>query len=272
MPCSFGLLPHRRPEADPHRPGPVGVTVTDRYIPLVTAAYGTRVARPARTRKAAAWRRPLPAHLLGEARPRWLPPRGQEPGGLAAAIAPVASMLPLACSRRQNWPESGSLWQSPTMWPNQHGLKKYLNIVLVIAILAIFPAFFLLRRHPETIATLASAGTVVAACFAAMAAVASMKAANESSITATRAREALARSLRPALTADVHFTESAAADGKVPALGRVMSASSNAVDVVVEWHLENGASRVGRTARLESWRPNLPSGSDISFGVDLGDD
>jgi hypothetical protein len=25
------------------------VTVTDRYIPLVTAAYGTRVARPAKT-------------------------------------------------------------------------------------------------------------------------------------------------------------------------------------------------------------------------------
>ena len=148
--------------------------------------------------------------------------------------------------------------------------KRHLNTILVIAILAVFPAFFLLRGHPETIATLAAAGTVAAACFAAMAAVASMRAANESSLTATHAREALARSLRPALAVDVHFTASAQADGKAPALGRVMSASSNAVDVVVEWHLENGASRVGRTASLESWTPSLPPGSDITFGVDLG--
>jgi hypothetical protein len=164
----------------------------------------------------------------------------------------------------------GSIWQSPAMWSIQSRLKKHLNTVLVIAILAVFPAFFLLRRHPDTIATLASAATVVAACFAAMAAVASMRAANESSITATRAREALARSLRPALSSDVHFTESAHPDGRASALGRVMSASSNAVDVVVEWHLKSGASIVDRTARLESWRPNLPPGSDITFGVDLG--
>jgi hypothetical protein len=48
MPCSFGLLPHPRsePHAQPDRA--LEVTVTDRYLPLVTAAYGTRVARPAR--------------------------------------------------------------------------------------------------------------------------------------------------------------------------------------------------------------------------------
>jgi hypothetical protein len=33
----------------PYPTGPVGVTVTDRHIPLVTAPYGTRVARSART-------------------------------------------------------------------------------------------------------------------------------------------------------------------------------------------------------------------------------
>jgi hypothetical protein len=49
MPCSFGLLPHPRsePYAQPDRP--LRVTVTIRWIPLVTAACGTRVARPART-------------------------------------------------------------------------------------------------------------------------------------------------------------------------------------------------------------------------------
>jgi hypothetical protein len=49
MPCSFGLILHRRSRTG----GPVRdllrVTVTVRWIPLVTAAYGTRVARPART-------------------------------------------------------------------------------------------------------------------------------------------------------------------------------------------------------------------------------
>ena len=49
MPCSFGLLPHPRsgPCAQPDRL--LEVTVTDRWIPLVTAAYGTWVARLART-------------------------------------------------------------------------------------------------------------------------------------------------------------------------------------------------------------------------------
>jgi hypothetical protein len=41
MPCSFGLLQHARSEADDDLTGLVVVTVVDRYIPLVTAAYGT---------------------------------------------------------------------------------------------------------------------------------------------------------------------------------------------------------------------------------------
>jgi hypothetical protein len=35
--------------AGAQRNGRLGVTVIDRWIPLVTAAYGTPVARPART-------------------------------------------------------------------------------------------------------------------------------------------------------------------------------------------------------------------------------
>jgi hypothetical protein len=49
MPCSFGLLPHPRSGMRAQPTGLREVTVTDRYIPLVTAAYGTRVARPAKT-------------------------------------------------------------------------------------------------------------------------------------------------------------------------------------------------------------------------------
>jgi hypothetical protein len=49
MPCSFGLLQDARSEAGAHPAGPVGVTVTYRYAPLVTDGYGTRVARPVRT-------------------------------------------------------------------------------------------------------------------------------------------------------------------------------------------------------------------------------
>ena len=48
MPCSFGPP---QPQVRGVRPAqrPLGVTVTVRWIPLVTAAYGTWVARPVRT-------------------------------------------------------------------------------------------------------------------------------------------------------------------------------------------------------------------------------
>jgi hypothetical protein len=46
MPCSFGLLPHPRSEMCAQPTGLLAVTVVVRWIPLVTAAYGTWVARP----------------------------------------------------------------------------------------------------------------------------------------------------------------------------------------------------------------------------------
>jgi len=49
MPCSFGLLCLPRSAACSQANGLLRVTVTVRWIPLLTAAYGTRVARPART-------------------------------------------------------------------------------------------------------------------------------------------------------------------------------------------------------------------------------
>jgi hypothetical protein len=85
MPCSFGLLPNPRSMVGAQPDGPLEVTVTDRSIRLVTAACGTRMARPVRTTIISTWRRRLPPRgrvrpVLGDPPPRW-----QEPGGLAAA-------------------------------------------------------------------------------------------------------------------------------------------------------------------------------------------
>src|SRR5215207_7634686 len=49
MLCSFGPFRWSRSAACGQHHGPLEVTVSVRWIPLVTAAYGTRVARPART-------------------------------------------------------------------------------------------------------------------------------------------------------------------------------------------------------------------------------
>jgi hypothetical protein len=59
MPCSFALLPHPRSGIGVQPTGLLRVTVTVRWIPLVTAAYGTWVARPARTTMVGTCRRRL---------------------------------------------------------------------------------------------------------------------------------------------------------------------------------------------------------------------
>jgi hypothetical protein len=56
MPCSFGPLRFPRPGADGQLSDPLIVTVTVRWIPLVSAAYGTWVARPARKTMTRTWR------------------------------------------------------------------------------------------------------------------------------------------------------------------------------------------------------------------------
>jgi hypothetical protein len=49
MPCSFGFQRHRRSKAGGPLSGHLQVAMTDRWIPLVTAACGTQVARPGKT-------------------------------------------------------------------------------------------------------------------------------------------------------------------------------------------------------------------------------
>jgi hypothetical protein len=59
MPCSFGSPVLHRSRACAQQNGPLAVTVIDRQVPPVTAACGTRVARPVRTRMFTTWRRRL---------------------------------------------------------------------------------------------------------------------------------------------------------------------------------------------------------------------
>ena len=93
MPCSFGLLLHPRsgPCAQPDRP--LQVTVTIRWIPLMTAACGTRVARPARTTMACTRRRRLQiGHrvrpVLGDHRLVGKSPEGSAEGKAGLATTP----------------------------------------------------------------------------------------------------------------------------------------------------------------------------------------
>ena len=84
------MLLHPRSEADAHPTGPVEVTVIIRWIPLVTAACGTRVARPARTRMLAPGNDGsqlgrMDLSLVTTAS------RASREGGAAASSAPAAS-------------------------------------------------------------------------------------------------------------------------------------------------------------------------------------
>jgi hypothetical protein len=83
MPCSFGPRYSPWSAALTQLGDCRGLTVVVRWVPLVTAACGTRVARPARTNLAQAWQRWSPAQAMGEVRPRtttWLVGRRAERG------------------------------------------------------------------------------------------------------------------------------------------------------------------------------------------------
>src|SRR5689334_8602822 len=71
--------------------------------------------------------------------------------------------------------------------------------LMVLGVVALFVVFIGFKDDAALVAALSAAGTVLAAGFAAIAAMGSMRAAAESSATARRAREAFARSVRPRL-------------------------------------------------------------------------
>src|SRR5918993_4574668 len=90
MPCSFGLLPHPRSGSRSPAQRSSRVTVTVRYIPLVTAAYGTRVARndDART-----WRRGSQLTLRVRPVRGDVPPHGKSPKGSRQPVAATAGRV-----------------------------------------------------------------------------------------------------------------------------------------------------------------------------------
>ena len=90
-----------------------------------------------------------------------------------------------------------------------------------------------------------------------------MRAAAESSATAKRAREAVARSVRPQLQPSV-----VREDGKL--LGKVQCGEGrSAIDVTVAWMLANDETITDQVARLEPSRADRPADTANSLVVDL---
>lgn len=136
-------------------------------------------------------------------------------------------------------------------------------VLVILAMVALFAVLIGFRRDTALVGALEAAGTVSAAGFAALAAMGSMRAAAESSVTARRSREALARTMRPQLRPEVHIE-----NGTV--FGRVRCGEGRgALEVTVVWLLSDRDPITEHTARLEPWRPDLPPGSDITLAVDL---
>ena len=76
--------------------------------------------------------------------------------------------------------------------------RAFLNYLLIVAATAtLFVVIIAVREHTALVSALSAAGTVAAGVFAALAALGSMRAAADSSATARRSREALARTAKP---------------------------------------------------------------------------
>jgi hypothetical protein len=118
-----------------------------------------------------------------------------------------------------------------------------LYALVAIGLVALFVVFITFRGNSALIAALEAAGTVAAAAFAAIAATAAMRAAAESSATARRSREALARAMRPWIEPSTHRENGAV-------VGRLRCEGRTAVDVTAVWVLTDGEPVTDRFARL----------------------
>jgi hypothetical protein len=114
------------------------------------------------------------------------------------------------------------------------------SAVIALATAGVFALFIGFRSNAPLVAALEAAGTVAAAGFAALAALGSMRAAAESSATARRSREALARTVRPRVYPS--FSQE---------YGTVRCEERVAVDVSVAWLLTGGETVTEQVARLE---------------------
>ena len=135
--------------------------------------------------------------------------------------------------------------------------RALLTYVLVVAAtVAMFVVFVTVREHTALVGALSAAGTVAAGVFAALAALGSMRAAAESSATARRSREALARTAQPSVRPEVR-----ADGGKL--LGEVRVEGKAAVGLTIVWMLIDRETATARADRIEP-------GADGGLTVDLG--
>ena len=137
--------------------------------------------------------------------------------------------------------------------------RVLLNYALVVAATAVlFVVIVAVRHHTALVSALSAAGTVAAAGFAALAALGSMRAAADSSATARRAREALARSARPRVRPGVR------ADGGT-LVGDVRVEGQAAAEVVtVVWTF---ADRGPVTAQADRLEPGAVPGLVVDLGL-----
>jgi hypothetical protein len=146
--------------------------------------------------------------------------------------------------------------------------RALLNYALVVAATAaLFVVIVAVREHTALVSALSAAGTVAAGVFAALAALGSMRAAADSSATARRSQESLARTARPQVRPAVR------ADGGT-LIGDVRVAGQAAVDVTAVWMLVERAPATVRTDRIEPGQApgltvdlELPPDTDVASAV-----
>ena len=145
---------------------------------------------------------------------------------------------------------------------------KITYALAVLGVIALFTVFILFRTDAALISALSAAGAVAAAVFAAVAAFGSVRAADESSAAAQRAREAVARGTQPRLLPSLSVE-----GGK--RLGTVSCGSNRgAVDVMVVWMFENGGPITEQRATFEAGTGitvdlNLPAAADLQREINL---
>jgi hypothetical protein len=123
------------------------------------------------------------------------------------------------------------------------------------ATVALFVVIVAVRENTALVEALSAAGTVAAGVFAALAALGSMRAAADSSATARRSREALARTAQPAVRPEVR------ADGGT-LVGEVLVEGQAAVAVTVVWML---VGREPATARADRIDPGVAGGLTVDL-------
>jgi hypothetical protein len=140
-----------------------------------------------------------------------------------------------------------------------------LTVVTVVGLFAVFIGF---RDDAALVSALSAAGTVLAAGFAAIAAIGSMRSAAESSTAARRTREAFARTVRPRLQPAV------ARDGGTLHGRLECGAERAAIDVMVVWMLADSDAVTDRVARIEPGAAftvdlKIPDTSSALDGVEM---